>query len=380
MGVLLNKKTGSYYIRIKHYGRDYEKVIGSDKKLAELALAQVKLEIKKSKLAGQGWDGFEKFSKAAKPRTFGDAAIDYIEERADYKQSTIKAYGYILNQALLPAFGRLPLKEITDSRLRKFQVELGTQKTTGGKVLSQSRINTVMQLMRSILGQEKRAGRIDRNPSEAVRRLDEPKAKIDPLTDEELNLVLSCVTPHYRAFFTALAYTGARPNEMQALRWSDIDWRSKKISITKGRVRGHEGLPKTASGDRVIPMMPQIENELLLLKQSKVVSLDDYVFTNRNGKPIDKHMDEVWKRALKKAGLRHRPSYQLRHTFVTRCIIQNLPIPYIAKLIGHSTIDTLIRHYAGWIDSATTQYEQKLRDSFIVNSTAKTERALQGIA
>ena len=147
MGVLLNKKTGSYYIRIKHYGRDYEKVIGSDKKLAELALAQVKLEIKKSKLAGQGWDGFEKFSKAVKPRTFGDAAIDYIEERADYKQSTIKAYGYILNQALLPAFGSLPLKEITDSRLRKFQVELGTQKTTGGKVLSQSRINTVMQLM-----------------------------------------------------------------------------------------------------------------------------------------------------------------------------------------------------------------------------------------
>ncbi|MBK7841935.1 MAG: site-specific integrase [Candidatus Obscuribacter sp.] len=367
MGVHLNKKTGNYYIRVEHYGRDHEKVIGPDKRSAELALAQVKLEIKAAKNSSQGWLGFDKFKRAERPRTFADAAQDYMDERADYKKSSISAYTHILSSHLLPTFGKQTLKDITDSKLRKFQIELGNHLTAAGKPLSQSRINTVMQLMRSILEQEKRAGRIDRNPSESVRRLQEPKTKIDPLTDEELSLALSCVTPHYRAFFTALAYTGARPNEMQALRWSDIDWRSKKISITKGRVRGHEGLPKTASGDRVIPMMPQIENELLLLKQSRVVSLDDYLFTNRNGKPIDKHMDEVWKRALKKAGLRHRPSYQLRHTFVTRCIIENLPIPYIAKIIGHSTIDTLIRHYAGWIDAATNQYEQKLRDSFEVS-------------
>jgi hypothetical protein len=28
MGVHLNKKTGNYYIRVEHYGRDHEKVIG----------------------------------------------------------------------------------------------------------------------------------------------------------------------------------------------------------------------------------------------------------------------------------------------------------------------------------------------------------------
>jgi len=91
--------------------------------------------------------------------------------------------------------------------------------------------------------------------------------------------------------------------------------------------------------------------------------------TDKAGKPIDKHLDDVWKRALKKAGLRHRPSYQLCHTFVTSCINKGLLLPHIARLIGHSTMDTLVRHYASVIDKATTSYEEKLRSSFSLPSS-----------
>lgn len=367
MGVHFNKKTGNYYIRVKHYGRDYEKVIGPDKRTAELTLAQVKLEIKAAKLSEQGWIGFDKFKKAERPRTFLDAAQDYMDERSNYKSSTIRSYKTILSQYLLPAFGRENLKDLTDSKLRKFQIELQKTKLCNGESISESRVNTVMQLLRSIFEQERKSGTLTRNPTDSVRRLQEPKAKIDPLSDDELRLALSCITKHFQPFFIVQAYTGARPNELQALRWSDIDWNKRQISITKGRVRGSEGLPKTASGDRLVPMVPPVEKALLDLRDSSVVSIDGYVFTNKNGKPIDKHLDEVWKRALKKAGLRHRPSYQLRHTFITRCIMQGMPVPYVAKIVGHSTIDTIFRHYAGWIDAATNKYEQKLMNSFDVS-------------
>lgn len=40
------------------------------------------------------------------------------------------------------------------------------------------------------------------------------------------------------------------------------------------------------------------------------------------------------------------------------------PLPYIAKIVGHSTIDTLIRHYARWLESSTQEDEKKLRQSF----------------
>ncbi len=310
-----------------------------------------------------------------------------MDERANFKASSLAAYKAILKSNLLPAFGNRPLVDITEHVIRKFMTDLSKPKVMKGKKgavrevkMSESRVNTVMQLFRSIMGQAYRVGDIPRDPCLAVKRLQETKVKIDPFSDDDLRLALSCVTAHYRPFFTAQAYTGARPNELQALRWSDIDWVNEQISITKGLVRGHEGAPKTASGERVIPMTPPVKRVLLALKEDSLISLDDFVFTTKNGTPIKKHMDEVWRRALRKAKLRHRPSYQLRHTFVTQCIIKGFPLPYIAKIIGHSTIDTLIRHYAGWIDKATQEQEQKLRAMFSEEVEETAPRMLSVVA
>lgn len=365
MGIQFNRKTGNYSIRVKHYGRDYEKVIGPDKRKAELALLQVKTEIKTAKLTDQGWQGFEKFQKGVKPKTFSEVAEQYLAERATSKPSTLQQYRSVLRAYLLPEFGRLAIKEITPAHLRKFRADISAVDKQTGKQISPVRVNIILQIFKSIINQAESDGVIDKNPCKSLKPLQEPKTKIDPLSDEELSAALACITPFFRPFFIAQAYTGARPNELQALRWSDIDWANKQISISKGRVRGHEGLPKTRSGDRLVPLLPPVEAALAELKVSRVVAnVDDYVFINRAGNPIDKHMDEVWRRALRKAGLRHRPSYQLRHTFVTNCIIKGMPLPYIAKIIGHSTIDTLVRHYAGWIDASTNRYEEKLRESF----------------
>ena len=45
----------------------------------------------------------------------------------------------------------------------------------------------------------------------------------------------------------------ARPNELAALKWGDIDWQRSAFRIRAGRYRGHEGAPKTASSIRDIP-------------------------------------------------------------------------------------------------------------------------------
>ena len=116
-----------------------------------------------------------------------------------------------------------------------------------------------------------RAGEITRDPSAAVSRLKIAKTKVDPFSETELALALSHIHPHCRPFFTVQAFTGARPNELLALRWQDIDWVNKQISINKGRVRGAEGLPKTSSGERLIPMTMPVVEALTELKDGKVV-------------------------------------------------------------------------------------------------------------
>jgi integrase len=371
MGVLKDSKTGNYYIRIYHAGRQWEKVIGKDKKTADIALAEAKQDIRLKKLAGEGWDGFQKLQRHAKVRTFSQAASNYIEERANYKYSSISSYKSILEKYLLPEFGKLTVKSIDSSHLRKYQVKIS-------KEISAARVNTIMQLLRSILAQEYREGHIGRDPTSSVRRMQEVRTDVDPLSSAELELALENIDQHYHALFITLAFTGARPNELLALRWSDIDWHKKTISITKGRVRGHEGLPKTRSGEREIPLADRVIEVLRHQKDNSVASSQGYIFISKKGTPINKHLDRVWARALRKAGMRHRPSYQLRHTFATQCIINGLPLPYIAKILGHSTIDTLVRHYTGWIDSATKQHDALLRDSFR-QTIAKTEMKRNGV-
>jgi len=58
-------------------------------------------------------------------------------------------------------------------------------------------------------------------------------------------------------------------------------------------------------------MLPPVEQALLELKaRQTLLDMDRHVFLNKAGKPIEKGLDQVWAKALKKAGLRHRPSYQ----------------------------------------------------------------------
>jgi len=364
MGVLKDKKSGKWYYRVKHNGKDYEKWFGKGpaaKFEAESAMAELQHDIHIGKLSGQGWECFDKMRRAknVEVKTFGEAAKEYLDGRLNYKTSSVRAYRSILKAHLLPKFEKRALNSITETDLRKFLVEL-----TEEKGLAASRANTILQPMREMLAQACREGVIPRDPGSAVKRLKVAKTKVQPFSEEDLALALANIDEHYRPFFIVQAFTGARPNELLALRWSDIDWVNHQISISKGRVRGYEGLPKTSSGERLVPMTKPVDDALKQLKDQGVAALDGFVFVNTKGRPIDNHLGDVWDRALKRARLAHRPSYQLRHTFITQCILKGFPLPYIAKIVGHSTIDTLIRHYTRWIDKATQEQEDKLKKSF----------------
>jgi len=371
VAVQKDPNTGKYYFRFTHNGKPFRRVIGTDKRAAELTESELKKELVLADLENRGYDTIKQLRRAHQARTFTEAAEDYMAERANYKQSTLSAYRSILDTYLLKRFGSMPLSSITPSDLRKFQVTLSEHTTRKGQPTSARRVNNIMQLLRSIIGQEYKAGELDRNPTLNVRRMQEDKADIDPLSTEELELALSCVDAFYKPLFTVLAFTGARPNELMALRWSDIDWQSETISINKGRVRGVEGKPKTKSSERLIPMTARVKEALEALQKKAVTTLDplaaieqDYVFKSKKSEPINKHLDRIWATGLRKAKLRHRPSYQLRHTFATHCIERGLSLKYIADTLGHTTIDTLVRNYSGSITADKKQNDAKLKAAF----------------
>ncbi len=379
-GIRLDQKTGNYIIRwtyqVVEDGRrvrkDKEKVAGKDKRTAELMLAEKQQQIRLEKLKAKS-DVIKEIAEVSSPRTFRQAAEDYMKERqgTDFKHSTRLQYDSILRCHLLPAFADSPLNDISQSTLKQFQAKLS-------QFMSARRLNTIMIFFRGILRQEFHQGTIvGRDPTLGARCAQETKTEINPLSEAELEKVLNAIDPHYKPLFEALAFTGARPNELIALRWTDIDWDKHEIDIRKGRVKGREALPKTGASQRRIQMPSRLEASLQAMKDdpNRVASVDGYVFVNKLGRPAS-HLDRIWNRALKDADLKARPSYQLRHTFATLCILKGFPLPYIAKALGHSTISTLIQHYAGWIDAATQDNNERLRSAFDAKKTATTGRAL----
>jgi integrase len=200
-----------YGVRIWHDGKDIRKVIGSDRKQAELVEAALIKEIRESKAVGQQWTGLEAVRKAKRSKSFAEAAQDYMDERANFKPSTIQSYQCILKNYLLPVFGKLPLRSVTEGQVAKFQATIAQK-------ISPIRTNTIMQLLRSIMDTAVRRNDISSSPAKNVRRVPELRAKVDPLSEAEIDLALLNVDRHYRALFTMLAFTGARPNELLALR------------------------------------------------------------------------------------------------------------------------------------------------------------------
>lgn len=176
---------------------------------------------------------------------------------------------------------------------------------------------------------------------------------------------MSKIVPHYRPLFTCIAWTGARPNELFALRWKDIDFKRGEIRIKKVRVRGPEALPKTISSSRIVPMMSVVTVALQNAKQHETAHLDGYVFTTKTGQPIDKHLDQIWRTALRKAGQRHLPAYQLRYTFASLCLEYGVTPGWPANVLGHSTLQTTFKHYARFIKDSSQENEDRLEKLLI---------------
>jgi integrase len=107
------------------------------------------------------------------------------------------------------------------------------------------------------------------DPTETIRSLREPRTEVDPLDPEEVTAFLVTCPVWWRPYFTVACWTGARPNELAALRWGGVDGGRGIVRIRAGRYRGKEGPPKTASSVRDIDLLPPVVDALKVQRRSR---------------------------------------------------------------------------------------------------------------
>jgi integrase len=178
--------------------------------------------------------------------------------------------------------------------------------------------------------------------------------EIDPFTREEMISIIQGFEndpyyTHYTPFVKFLFLTGYRTSEAIGLCWKHIAQDLSFIWFVEAVVEGYRKDTKTKR-KRKFPCNESLQS-LLDSIHLEEIHPDAPIFPSPKGKLIDSHnfLNRAWTKVLEKQGIRYRCQYQTRHTFITNCIEQGIPIPQIARWVGNSP-EVILRHYAGWFD------------------------------
>ncbi len=351
------RRGDNYYLRIKINGKDTYKNFGPDLRKAELAAAEYKKQKAAEKLKGNSSAELVKLFASPERITMGQACVEYLNARSTKKASTVRTYENYFHTYINPLFGPMNISQITEEQIEEFLASSSANKLSGKYA------NDVVRFARAVCNSLIKRKRLERNPFQNVNLLSEKttKKKVDPFNPAEIHKILEAAPPHYKPIFTILALTGMRPSEAFAIKWGDIKWKRAALDISRARVNGVEASPKTEGSTRTVELTPHCLKVLKDLKATTAeTGYEDYVFLGPEGKPINKYMDVPWKNLLQKVGIRHRVSYQLRHSYISNCLEHGLSIGWIAKQVGHANFQMIYEIYAKYIPSSEKNNIEKV--------------------
>lgn len=179
------------------------------------------------------------------------------------------------------------------------------------------------------------------NPAQAktVREvLSKPKVKRDSLQREQLAPWFAAVqglgNPFAVAYLQVLLLTGARPGEVLALRWKDVNSRWKGLTLRD-----------KVEGERTIPLTPYVAQLIEALPR-----LNEWVFASPSNDPAlaKKAMSmphKLHEKALTVAGIEELTLHGLRRSFKSLTEWLEIPAGVVAQIMGHKPSATAEKHY-----------------------------------
>jgi integrase len=290
--------------------------------------------------------------------------------------STIKGYKKIIRNHIRPQLGDIRLDQLTATRIARHYRDLEqhgrADKLGKGKPLSANTVNKVHVLLGSIMDAAIDDGHLTVNPTKKKRTVRAPttsevraqKPEIVTWTGEQLSAFLAWDRDELKdelfPLWRLVAYSGMRRSEALALRWSDINTKTMRISIRRAvNTENWTQTKITKTGNaRVIDIDAETLKVLAANKIARaelsfdLAKADAYVFPDDEGKLRSPDaMTSRWDRRLKwataKFGTLHRVTLKgLRHTHATLLLELGEHPKVVQERLGHSTITTTMNIYS----------------------------------
>jgi integrase len=251
------------------------------------------------------------------------------------KHSEQRSKKYVLDGALVPFFGKIPVGRITSYHIEQFKAHMIKERGITNKT-----IKNYLTVLNKCLGTAYEWLELEGAPP----KIKWPKCapgRTDYLSPDECEaLLFHSDGVVYELVLTALR-TGMRQGELKGLQWSSIDWENQSVVVRHSRDDRMKMLvPPKSNRVRHIPL--DVDVYEALYKRKKSIG---YVFLDSDGEPFDYHrMERRLSKACADTGLRKIGWHTLRHTFASHLAMRGVPLRTVQELMGHSNITTTMRY------------------------------------
>jgi integrase len=174
------------------------------------------------------------------------------------------------------------------------------------------------------------------------------------ISKENIEKIISHAKPEYKLVIKFAAFTGLRQGELRELRWKDINFDNNTITISRSiQLFGTIGHTKTKNGQRIVPLIPSIAQELKELRMASGRPEDEQlVFVGKDGKRI---YGQTLRDNLDTACLLGKVArikwHDLRH-FYASILLQTYgdDLHKVTSFMGHGSIEMTRKVYGHWLD------------------------------
>lgn len=248
------------------------------------------------------------------------------------KASSVRNYEFLLRDHITPHFLRMKASKIEKKDVETFLKKASTK--------SKSRAAMSVTLLRAAFsfGMEKEIISISKNPAAGIRGL-QSQERQRYMSTEERSRIWSAIDSLEGRFhgatldvFRLLILTGARRREISSLRWSEVDFDSRRI------------VKEEAKTEKRVIFLSDEALEILKKRKSERVSVEWVFPSSRDpAKPVDV-IEKAWSAIIKTAGVSDLRIHDLRHSYASDALAAGLPLHTIGILLGHRHHATTARY------------------------------------
>lgn len=248
--------------------------------------------------------------------------------------STVSGYKVNFDKHTIPYIGHILVQKLTGIEIQHMYTQLSQ---TG---LSPRSVRYVHTTLREVLQYAYKMRIISVNPADFVSPPKQSKYKAEVYNTEEVAKVLSCAKGTDMELPLILDLeTGLRRGELLALKWSDIDWEARTLTVERNLecINGQHqfGSPKTKSGNRKLLLSESLIEKLrqhrvrqaeIRLQLGATYQNNDLICCRDDGSPYHTgSFSNKFANFLKKHGLKHIRLHDIRHTNATLMLENGIP-------------------------------------------------------